>query len=77
MTGDYRLMVEKTEEILQGIELVARCLGVKEVYIAIEDNKPEAIKHLKTICDKPYAIRVLKSMYPQGGEKQLNKEYLR
>ena len=44
LTGDYRLMIEKTKEILQGIELVVRCLGIKQVYITIEDNKPEAIK---------------------------------
>lgn len=76
LTNDYRLMVEKTKEILQGIELVVRCLGVKEVYIAIEDNKPEAIRAFEAICDKPYAISVLKSMYPQGGEKQLVKNIL-
>jgi len=76
LTGDYRLMIEKTGEILQGIALVARCLGVKKVYIAIEDNKPEAIKAFKAICDKRYAISVLKSEYPQGGEKQLIKNIL-
>ncbi len=75
LTGDYRLMVEKTKEILQGIELIARCLGVKQIYIAIEDNKPEAIKSFRKELDMLHASRftlhVLKSMYPQGGEKQL------
>lgn len=77
LTGDYRLMLEKTEEILQGIQLVAKCLGVNKVYIAIEDNKPEAIKAFKNgILDTRYWIRVLKSYYPQGGEKQLIKNIL-
>lgn len=76
LTGDYRLMIEKTGEILKGIELVARCLSVNKVHIAIEDNKPEAIKAFKAISDMRYAICVLKSKYPQGGEKQLIKNIL-
>ena len=76
LTADYRLMVEKTREILSGIELVAKCLGVNKVHIAIEDNKPEAIKTFNAICDKRYVIGVLKSEYPQGGEKQLIKRIL-
>jgi electron transport complex protein RnfC len=75
LTADYRLMVEKTEEIVQGIELVARCLGVKLVYIAIEDNKPEAIEKFKTQSEK-FKIKILKSQYPQGGERQLIKSVL-
>jgi electron transport complex protein RnfC len=75
LTGDYRLMVEKTKEILRGIELIAKCLGVKQVYIAIEDNKPEAIEKFK-IQNSKFKIVVLKSQYPQGGEKQLIKEIL-
>lgn len=70
LTGDYRLMIEKTKEILQGIEIVARCLGVKEVYIAIEDNKPDAIERFRAENSR-FKIKVLKTQYPQGGEKQL------
>jgi electron transport complex protein RnfC len=77
LTSDYRLMLEKISEILQGIALVVKCLGVKEVYIAIEDNKPEAIKSFNdAMRNTPYAIRILKSAYPQGGEKQLIKNIL-
>lgn len=75
LTADYRLMIEKTEEVIKGVELVARCLGVKKVYLAIEDNKPEAIDRFKTIKSK-FEIKVLKSIYPQGGEKQLIKSVL-
>lgn len=76
LTGDYRLMLEKTREILLGIELASRCLSVKNVFIAIEDNKPLAIKAFETIGQSRCVIRVLKSMYPQGGEKQLIKNVL-
>ncbi len=75
LTGDYRLMVEKTEEILLGAELAAKCLGAKHIYIAIEDNKPEAIKQFKVHSSK-FIVKVLKSQYPQGGEKQLVKNIL-
>jgi len=70
LTADYRLMVEKALEIKKGIALVARCLGAKNILIAIEDNKPEAIKAFN--CQ----LKVLKSNYPQGGEKQLIKSVL-
>ncbi|MDP3732479.1 MAG: electron transport complex subunit RsxC [Candidatus Omnitrophota bacterium] len=89
LTGDYRLMIEKTKEILQGVELVARCLGIKQVYIAIEDNKPEAIKQFGVSAkilggpanlyggrSSEFIVKVLKSQYPQGGEKQLIKNIL-
>lgn len=72
LTGDYHLMIEKTKEILQGVELAVRCLGVKNVYIAVEDNKPQAIKAFENgVQGTGYRLRVLKSQYPQGGEKQL------
>ena len=75
LTADYRLMVEKTKELLQGIELAARCLGVKDIYIAIEDNKPEAIKKF-AVHGSRLTVKVLKSAYPQGGERQLIKNIL-
>lgn len=80
LTGDYRLMLEKTEEILLGVELVARCLGVSKVYIAIEDNKPHAIEKFNPAlyqkCGTKFKIKVLKTQYPAGGEKQLIKNIL-
>ncbi|MDD5098001.1 MAG: electron transport complex subunit RsxC [Candidatus Omnitrophica bacterium] len=69
LTADARLMVEKTAEIFLGIKLVAKCLGVKEIYIGIEDNKPEAIKAFSKFFE--IKVKILKSDYPQGGEKQL------
>ncbi len=78
LTADYRLMVEKTGEIMAGIELALKCLGVKKVYIAIEDNKPEAIEAFKRrLKSTDYELRILKSDYPQGGEKQLIKSILK
>ena len=75
LTGDYRLMVEKTKEILLGINLVAKCLGIKKIYIAIEDNKPQAVEKF-TANSLQFTVKVLKSAYPQGGEKQLIKNII-
>lgn len=70
LAADYRLMVEKTEQVYSGIRLAAQCLGVKNIYIGIEENKPQAIRKF---LDNRYGfiVKVLKSVYPQGGEKQL------
>jgi electron transport complex protein RnfC len=77
LTGDYRLMLERCKEILLGVEIVARCLGAKNVFIAIEENKPEAIKLFQnTVHGTRYTVHILKSNYPQGGEKQLIKNVL-
>ncbi len=77
LTCDSRLMVEKTDEIIKGIKLVARCVVAKQVIIAIEDNKPEAIKAFNRLLPVTgYELRTLKSAYPQGGEKQLIKNVL-
>jgi electron transport complex protein RnfC len=77
LTGDSQLTVEKSKEIILGIELVARCLSAKDVIIAIEDNKPEAIQAIQAASAKAgYAVKILASQYPQGGEKQLVKSVL-
>jgi len=73
LTSDYRLMVEKTEEIILGMQVIIRCLQAKEAFIAIEENKPEAIKKFKNYA---YPVKVLPAQYPQGGEKQLIKNVL-
>ncbi|MBU0547322.1 MAG: electron transport complex subunit RsxC [Candidatus Omnitrophica bacterium] len=69
LTADARLMVERTAEIAEVVTLIAGCLGVKDIYIGIEDNKPEAIKAFSRISK--IKVKVLKSDYPQGGEKQI------
>jgi len=76
---DHRLMLEKTSEILKGIKLVAKILGVKNIILGIEENKLSAIFALekqarqinKNSTQIPIQIIMLKTKYPQGGEKQL------
>ena len=75
LTSDYRLMLEKTREILLGIELAKKCLRVNKIYIAIEDNKPQAVNQFAG-NRLGLSVKVLSSAYPQGGEKQLIKNIL-
>ena len=73
ITSDYRLMLEHGKEIVEGLRLLMKAVGVERGYIGIEDNKPEAIRLLQeeTADDNRIAIVPLKQRYPQGGEKQL------
>ena len=78
ITADYRLMMEKADEILVGLELLMKAAKVKTGYIGIETNKPAAIELLTKKCAdafsaSEYHVEVvpLKQRYPQGGEKQL------
>ncbi len=75
LTSDYRLMVEKGEEILIGVTILMKALGVDKAMFGIENNKPAAIKHLTELSKKfkGISIHALKVKYPQGAEKQLIK----
>uniref|UniRef100_UPI0025F91C4A electron transport complex subunit RsxC n=1 Tax=uncultured Vibrio sp. TaxID=114054 RepID=UPI0025F91C4A len=74
ITADDVLMQHYADEIITGIEIVERILSPKLTIIAIEDNKPEAIKALETSAkDKDIVIRVIPTKFPSGGEKQLIK----
>lgn len=74
LTSDHRNMLERGEEMLIGVEIIAKALGVKHAIVGVENNKPDAIANLKKIiAEKGFDIKVepLKVQYPQGGEKQL------
>ncbi|MFA5319998.1 MAG: electron transport complex subunit RsxC [Candidatus Omnitrophota bacterium] len=76
LTSDYRLMLEKTEEIIQGALLLARILGAGDICVAVEDNKPQAISLFQAKAGGRVRVKKLRSFYPQGGEKQLIKSVL-
>ena len=78
ITADFRLMMEKADEILVGLELLMMGAKVTTGYIGIETNKMPAIELLTKKCAKKfngsaYTVEVvpLQQRYPQGGEKQL------
>jgi len=73
LTCDHQLMLEHGEEIMIGIQILMRALGVKRAIIGIEQNKPDAIKRMQDLASRALGVEVrpLKLKYPQGGEKQL------
>ncbi len=73
LTCDHELMLEHGEEIIIGIQILMKALGIHRAIIGIEKNKPDAIAHMKDLAGKALGIEVkpLKLKYPQGGEKQL------
>ena len=72
LTSDYALMMESPAPIITGALLAQRATGVHEVIICLEDNKLDAAERLRQAArGTTVQIRILKTKYPQGGEKQL------
>lgn len=73
LTSDYRRMLEEPEKIVDGLKIALGLFQGAQGIIAIEDNKPEAIKILREKTKDEPRIRVnkVKTKYPQGAERQL------
>ncbi|OUN65311.1 MULTISPECIES: electron transport complex subunit RsxC [unclassified Butyricimonas] len=73
LTADHRLMLEHGKELIIGIQLIMKVLGVKRTIVGIENNKRDAIEELGKLARLADGIEIcpLKIQYPQGGEKQL------
>lgn len=72
---DDALMREHAEEVVSGADIIGHIIKARRCIIAIEDNKPEAIKAMRHVVDQDgtgfFSIRVIPTVYPSGGEKQL------
>lgn len=73
LTSDYRLMLEKSSEIVDGVKAILRLFPNAKAVIGIENNKPDAVSIMekKTSGEDKISIQALKTKYPQGGERQL------
>ena len=75
LTSDHRVMLEAPETVITGLAIVLKLFDLKEGYIGIEDNKPDAIAHMKKTAEKYSDVKInivpLRTKYPQGSEKQL------
>lgn len=71
ITSDYRELMERPTDIIEGILLVQKYLGIPMCKLCIEDNKPDAIKLMQSKTEDIKSIDVvsLPSSYPQGAEK--------
>ena len=75
LTSDFRTLLEKGEQVVVGAAILRQVMGNVPCTIAIEENKPEAIVHIREVIEKlgfeGIEVMEMKMMYPQGGEKQL------
>ena len=73
ITADDLLMMEQSNAIVDGIKILDKLLSPAFILIAIEDNKPKAIKALQqaTVDIEKIKVCVVPTKYPTGGEKQL------
>ena len=77
LTSDYRSMLERADETIEGIRIIAKILSPQKIIIGVEANKLDAAAHLEerlaTLKVTGIEIQPLKMKYPQGDEKQLLK----
>lgn len=73
LTSDYRRMLEESDKLVLGLKVVLALFDHAKGIIGIEDNKPDAIRVLQeAVQNEPeIEVRVLKTKYPQGGERCL------
>ena len=64
---------EQTDDLLSGIRIVMRALGVERAMIGIEDNKMDAVDAIagRLVPDSPISVHAVQTKYPQGAEKML------
>lgn len=73
ITAEHRLILERSEQILSGVELLMRALSLSTALIAVTSSQIDAIECLRTHLHADSGIQVipLKSRYPLGAEKVL------
>jgi len=75
VTSDTVTMTTRAEDMADAIAALACNLGIKQVIIGIENNKQQAIATMKVMAasvrECAVSVKVLPSVYPQGGEKVL------
>lgn len=72
LTADEQLLTERAGEVMDGISILAHLTSARQVVIAIEDDKPEAIAAVRAALeDHPFRLAVIPRGYPSGSERQL------
>jgi electron transport complex protein RnfC len=79
LTCDHRIMLEQSDALIRGIRLALKATGAKRAVIGVEDNKLDAVAHLREVLPKdlPITAEAVETKYPQGAEKMLIKSLLR
>jgi len=73
LNADYRLMVERPAEVIEGLKIIMLALGVEQGYVGIENNKPYAVACMQEAAsgEDNITVAALEVKYPQGAEKML------
>ena len=73
LTSDYRRMLEESDKLVSGLKVALSLFDHAHGIIGIEDNKPEAIAAMQKAVagESNMEVKVLKTKYPQGGERSL------
>ncbi len=73
ITANHRLLLENPASVINGTKILLAALGVRKAYIAVEDNKMDAVEKLEELLEgsRMISVRVVKTKYPQGDERQL------
>lgn len=76
LTIDEATMIAEADKVVQGLLIVMNIVGVDRGVIALEDNKERALTSLQEAIarhgkGKNIQVQLLKTKYPQGGEKML------
>lgn len=73
ITADYRRMLENPEELVSGMKVVLCLFEHAKGIFSVEDNKPDCIAKLQELTQNEprMEVKVLKTKYPQGAERQL------
>jgi electron transport complex protein RnfC len=79
LTIDERTMIERADDVVEGVAITMKIVSAPEGVIAVEENKAHAVPLLeKAIAASPRTregmkirVQLLKTKYPQGGEKML------
>ncbi len=78
LTCDHRVMLERTEALIEGIEIALRATGARRAMIGVEDNKLDAVARIRERLPKlgHISVEAVETKYPQGAEKMLIKSLL-
>jgi electron transport complex, RnfABCDGE type, C subunit len=73
ITANHRLMLESPASVINGVKILLKALSLRQAYIAVEDNKLDAVAKLETLIgdSELIKVKVCKTKYPQGDERQL------
>ena len=73
VTSDYRLMMERSDRILQGAQTIGRCLGAKRTVVVTAGDKIRAVEIIERRIQrrKGLELQTVPARYPLGAERQI------